>query len=57
MDQEQNNDVIIRNIIIIVIVVSILLSTISFRVSPGFKKFGYKVKIWFKTKVGRPFLY
>ena len=57
MNQEQNYNIIIRNVIIIVIVILILLTTITFRVSPALKKMGYRIKIWFKKLLGKPFLY
>jgi hypothetical protein len=57
MAAETDNFLIIKNVIIIIIVVLILISTFSFSMSPGIKKFGYKVKFWFKGLIGQPFLY
>ena len=57
MASETDNYLMIKNIIIIVIVVIILICTFSLSISPGIKKFGYRVKFWFKGLIGQPFLY
>lgn len=57
MAAETDNYLMIKNVIIIVIVVIILICTFSFSISPGIKKFGYRVKFWFKGLIGQPFLY
>ena len=57
MASEIDNSIIIKNVIIIIIVLLILISTFSFSIGPGIKKFGYRVKFWFKGLIGQPFLY
>ncbi len=57
MASETTNTFMIQNIFIIIIVVLILISTFSFKMGSGVKKFGYRVKFWFKRRFGNPFLY
>lgn len=57
MASESTNNFMIQNIFIIIIVILILISTFSLKIGSGFKKFGYRIKSWFKRRVGDPFLY
>ena len=57
MAAETDNSLIVKNVIIIIIVVLVLISTFSFKMSPGLKKFGYRIKFWFQGLIGKPFLY
>jgi len=57
MASETTNTFMIQNIFIIIIVVLILISTFSFKMGSGVKKFGYRIKFWFKRRFGNPFLY
>lgn len=57
MASETTNSFMIQNIFIIIIVILILISTFSLKLGSGVKKFGYRVKFWFKKRIGTPFLY
>ena len=57
MATESTNNFMVQNIFIIIIVILILISTFSFRLGSGVKKFGYRIKSWFKRRFGNPFLY
>lgn len=57
METESTNNFMIQNIFIIIIVFLILITTFTPKIGSGLKKFGYKVKFWFKRRLGNPFLY